>query len=690
MAKKAVDGEENLSKLDQFKADVSKLFGKGTMVGANEEVPIGDIIPLTSYTLCNAIGKGGLPKNKIVEIIGWESSGKSSLCYDAIANAQKKFNDRCLLIDKENSFDKFYALALGVNLETLDIAFPNSLEDNYALIDKALDSKLYGLIITDSLTSFQPQASLDNPGGAMGKEARINSDRLRMVNDKIRNSNCCIVFINQIREKIGVMFGCLHADMPIIFTDGRSIPIREVVEKQIKGDVWCLNEKTQQIEIQPIVDWHYNGDVTKNEDYIHIETESINGGGKFGITVTPNHKVLTNNGWVEAKNLKINDSLISKYESILVNKNTEDFLKGCLVGDSTITIRSKNTASLKFQDSNNQDYCNWKKDILSNCLSFKENGKKWESEHTYEFAKLKKEIENRNPLKIFKDGIISDLSLAIWIMDDGHYKQSHNNYQLSVKRFKNNKLILDGIKEIFSNSGIKCNYQLSNGNFHFDVKNSEIVANRIAPYLYSSMEYKLPVNLINSDKINLGITGGKIIKMDTVTVLFKRIASDKQMRQKGKYDISIKDNHNYFSGGYRNGVLVHNSPETTSGGNALKFYAHLRIMIRRKEIDAEGQCNTMHFKIIKNKLAPPMKEALTTIVWGKGFDRNSEMIDLAIEFDILGKRGKKVTYGDIVFEMTDKNKIEEFHAYLEDNIEMKDEIYAKVIDQLKAQGLTNE
>lgn len=326
-------------KVEKFREELIKKYGEGSIIGASEETPPGEFIPLTSLTLCNALGTKGWAKNKIIEVLGWESSGKTSLCYDGIANAQKEFGDYCLLIDKENSFDKFYFQQLGGDLNKLELSYPNSLEDCYDVVEKALDSGLFGLIIVDSLTAFQPQSTIDDGSGAMGKESRINSNRMRMVNDKIRTSNCCIVFINQMREKIGMMFG---------------------------------------------------------------------------------------------------------------------------------------------------------------------------------------------------------------------------------------------------------------------------------------------------------------------------------------------------------------NPETTSGGNAMKFYAHQRIMIRRKEIDAKGQQNTMHFKVIKNKLAVPMKEAETTILWGKGFDKEAEIFYLAKDFEIIKKHGKKVTYQDIVIELKDKDDFKEWDDFLDNNPEIKEEIKQKVLEKLNAPEIVYE
>ena len=643
-----------------------------------------DIIKTGSIGLDIALGIGGLPKGRIVEIYGPESSGKTTIATHIIAEAQKA-GGIAAFIDVEHAFDRQYAENLGVDVNELLISQPDYGEQALNIACDLCEGGGVDVIVIDSVAALVPKKELEGDVGdsTIGLQARLMGQALRMLTGYASKNNTLVIFINQLREKIGVMFGCLHADMPILFTDGRSIPIKKVVDERIEGNILCFNETTNQIEEKPIIDWHFNGNFVNKEDYIHIDTTSIDGGGKFGVTVTPNHKLLSEDGWKEAKDITIQEKLLSKYESILVDKNTEDFLNGCLVGDSHISIRNMNTASLHFQDSLNEEYSNWKKDILSKCIAFKQNGKRWESEYTYEFAKIKKEIENRNPLKIFKDGIISDLSLAIWIMDDGHYKHSHKNYLLSIKRFKNNKEILKKIKELFIKNGLNCNYG-KEGNFLFTVESSKIIADRIAPYIFSSMEYKLPLNLINCDKINLNIKGGKIVKTDYVTVLSKRVASNRQMRQKGKYDISVQDNHNYFSGGYKNGILVHNSPETTSGGNALKFYASVRLDIRRstsadniiKTKDGETLGNLIKVKVIKNKVAPPFTNCEFDVLYGIGIDKIGEIITLGSKKEVLKKWGKTIT----VLKTNEKFDLEEFRQILLDNDEFREEIIKQIYE----------
>jgi recombination protein RecA len=185
---------------------MSKICGKGNTYIGNELEAYKDVIPFSSINLNNATGIGGLPIGKIVEILGWESAGKTTISTDIIGNAQKKFGKPSLLIDRENSYDPFYAQSLGVDIKQVVIARPASLEDNYDVIESALESNLFSVIICDSLTSFEPQASIDG-NNAMGKESRINSSRLRGVMRLVEKTDTCVIFINQIREKIGVMFG---------------------------------------------------------------------------------------------------------------------------------------------------------------------------------------------------------------------------------------------------------------------------------------------------------------------------------------------------------------------------------------------------------------------------------------------------------------------------------------------------
>lgn len=188
--------------LDDFKKQLKKSYGKDIIIDALEKESYGDVIPCTSFSLRSALGIGGFPKNKLVTIDGEYSSGKSTTGYDIIGQAQKTYGDRCLLIDKEDSYSTSYGELLGIDNEKLDIITPTSLEDMYDILVLALKNKLYGVILVDSVTAFAPETRHEG-SIVLGVEARVNSDKMRLVVDALHGSNTSLIFIMQTRSKLG-------------------------------------------------------------------------------------------------------------------------------------------------------------------------------------------------------------------------------------------------------------------------------------------------------------------------------------------------------------------------------------------------------------------------------------------------------------------------------------------------------
>jgi recombination protein RecA len=188
---------------EKLKALTAK-FGKGTFINAVNKESYGEVIPTTPFSLSNALGIKGFAKRKLYTIDGDTSAGKSTTSYDVIGNCQKKYGDMCLLIDKEDSYTTDYGSKLGINNDKLVLAAPHSLEDMYELITEALNANMFGCIVVDSITSFAPLAKFDG-SAVMGIEARVNSDKMRMVMTALEKSNTCLIFIQQIRQKLGGM-----------------------------------------------------------------------------------------------------------------------------------------------------------------------------------------------------------------------------------------------------------------------------------------------------------------------------------------------------------------------------------------------------------------------------------------------------------------------------------------------------
>ena len=205
---KAVN-KEKLKALQMTLDKIEKSYGKGTIMklGDSVVVPV-DVIPTGSLTLDMALGTGGLPRGRVVEIYGPESSGKTTLAIHAIAEAQKQ-GGVAAFIDAENAFDSNYAGRLGVDIENLLVSQPDNGEQALEITENLIRSGALDIIVIDSVAALTPKSEIEGEMGdsKMGLQARLMSQALRKLTGTINKTNCCCIFINQLREKIGVMFG---------------------------------------------------------------------------------------------------------------------------------------------------------------------------------------------------------------------------------------------------------------------------------------------------------------------------------------------------------------------------------------------------------------------------------------------------------------------------------------------------
>ena len=212
MAKEVESAELNAAKLKALQATIDKIekdYGKGTIMKLGEQ-PKWDIsvIPSGSIALDHALGIGGYPRGRIIEIYGPESSGKTTLAIHAIAQAQKG-GGIAAIIDAEHAFDRSYAKNLGVDLDTLLISQPDNGEQALEIADNLIRSGAIDIIVIDSVAALTPKAEIEGEMGdsKMGLQARLMSQALRKLTANISKTNTCCIFINQLRDKIGVMFG---------------------------------------------------------------------------------------------------------------------------------------------------------------------------------------------------------------------------------------------------------------------------------------------------------------------------------------------------------------------------------------------------------------------------------------------------------------------------------------------------
>ena len=195
--------------LAQVIADIEKQFGKGAIMklGEQEKVSV-DVSRSGSLALDIALGVGGYPKGRIIEIYGPESSGKTTFALHAIAEVQKE-GGRAAFIDAEHSLDPVYAEALGVDIDELLLSQPDTGEQALEICDTLVKSEAVNIIVIDSVAALVPQAEIDGEMGDthVGLQARLMSQALRKLSGTINKTNTIVIFINQLREKVGVMFG---------------------------------------------------------------------------------------------------------------------------------------------------------------------------------------------------------------------------------------------------------------------------------------------------------------------------------------------------------------------------------------------------------------------------------------------------------------------------------------------------
>ncbi|MFQ3548418.1 MAG: recombinase RecA [Armatimonadota bacterium] len=195
--------------LEMALAQIEKQFGRGSIVRLGEKPKYQeDVIPTGSIALDVALGVGGVPKGRITEIYGAESSGKTTLAYHIIAEAQK-MGGVAAFVDAEHSVDSEYAAKLGVDIDQLLVSQPDTGEEALEIVDALVRSGAVDIVVVDSVAALVPKAEIEGDMGDshVGLQARLMSQALRKIGGSLNKSNCCAIFINQIREKIGVMFG---------------------------------------------------------------------------------------------------------------------------------------------------------------------------------------------------------------------------------------------------------------------------------------------------------------------------------------------------------------------------------------------------------------------------------------------------------------------------------------------------
>jgi recombination protein RecA len=634
-------------------SQIERQFGKGSVMRLGAGGPLEEIsvIPTGALSLDAALGIGGLPRGRVVEIYGPESSGKTTLALHVIAEAQQ-LGGIAAFIDAEHALDPIYARKLGVNTDELLISQPDTGEQALEIAETLVRSNAVDVIVIDSVAALVPRAELDGDMGDSlpGLQARLMSQALRKLTAAISRSGGVVIFINQIREKIGVMFGCLHYNTRVLLADGRREKIGKIVNQRLPVEVLSYDPATGRVEPRPVVNWFDNG---RAEAFIQFEVE----GGRSGyrhFAATDNHIIFTPHGRIRAGSLKVGDEVLLSVEDYrLTDDQFQVFLGGGL-GDGSIRKVGAHSAHFRVGHAVGQkDYLRWKQEMLApfaGAIRPTGNGVGFDTLAMPALLDVWAELYDNGKRAATAAALdrLDARGLATWYGDDGSFAGSYARWGKGKAALYNKSLRPDARARVLATLerlGVGVPRDDGRG-FWFTSQQTARLHALIAPYLHPSIDYKLHPRqrgrFMWQAPIAVDDLASRRILRAVPAKVTKRYVKP-ATRSMHRFDLEIEGHHTYLA----DGVVVHNSPETTTGGRALKFYASVRLDIRRQDAIKQGTESIgvrTKVKVVKNKLAPPFREAEFDVLYGEGISKAGTVLDAAVEHSLVEKSGTWYTF----------------------------------------------
>jgi len=749
MAKKEKIEKENLKEAIE---EIKQKFGEGAIMKLKEIKPASvDVIPTGSISLDLALGVGGLPRGRVVEIYGPESSGKTTIALHVIAEAQKRGGVGAF-VDAEHALDPEYAKRIGVNVEELLISQPESGEEALEIVKTLVESGEVDVIVVDSVAALVPKAEIAGEMGEfeIGLQARMMSQ------------------------------ACLAEDTELIDPlSGRISTIKEIVEKKLSWHTLTYDEKKRKFIFSKVIDWLPQGE----KECFEIKTKE----GHI-LKLTEDHRVLTLEGWKEVKNLTPRDCLAVPRKvpqpKFLEKKITDDEIKiiAYVIGDGNFTTSNYN---LTFANVDKEIVDDFNRSLKSLGCELVQKSYK-----DYRIRKIKNlpKSSYRNPVKelLRREGIFGKKSYEKEI-PPRIFRLSNKQLSLFISRLWScdGHVDLSTRAIVYSSSSLKLIKQLQFLLLRFGIV-SKWYQKRPAPHVLYKLVVQGKENIQIFEK-EIGLVGAKnrklkelvkgkwkseitpsqdiipyqlvptikeivyasghtgqeishLLGMNSRTsfpewkpsrlrlsrshlVKIANFIGDKELKKiieeevywtniesilpKGKmrvYDLTIKDKPNFVA----NGIVVHNcrklagaiaktksiviflnqtrmkigtygKPETTPGGLALKFYASVRIELKRTAQLKKGDeiiGNKILAKIVKNKVAAPFKTAEFNIYYNEGISKEADLINTGIKYGVIRKSGSWLEF---------ENKklgqgIEQAKEFLKQNPDLAEEIKKKIFE----------
>lgn len=679
--------------LDLALTQIERQFGKGSIMklGENQAKLHVDVIPTGVLALDAALGVGGVPRGRVVEIYGPESSGKTTLGYHIIAEAQHE-GGVAAFIDAEHALNTEYARNVGVDVDNLLISQPDSGEQALEIAEMLVRSGAIDVIVVDSVAALVPRAELDGEMGDahVGLQARLMSQALRKLVGAISKSRTTVIFINQIREKVGVMFGCFHYNARVVLADGRTEKIGKIVNQRLPVEVLSYDPETGGVQPRRVLNWFDNG---RADHFLQLVVEGgVSGRRTFG--VTPNHLIFTPKGEVAAGRLQEGDEVLAVIRDYRVTSDQMQLLTGGALGDGSLRRVGTHAAMFRVGHSEEQvEYARWKHWMLepfSRAFAKVGNGFGFDTLAFPMLGDLRVSLYGADGSREAPMSVLDQLDargVAVWYADHGSFGGHHGRWGHGKSVLYNKSLTGDArrrVAALFERLGVATPRDDGRG-FWFSAEQTARFQELVAPYVHPSIDYKLHPTFRGRfhwepDLSDAHLNGTRLAArsyLRSAPVKVTRIYKKLPTRSMHRFDLEIEGNHTYLV----DGVVVHNSPETTTGGRALKFYASVRMEIRRTETLKSGDQaigQRVRIKVVKNKLASPFRDTEADILFPRGISKAGSLLDLATAQNLVTRTGTWFAYKDMRLGQGRDNARE----FLENNPELAREIEARTREKL--------
>ncbi|MGH8998764.1 MAG: recombinase RecA, partial [Acidimicrobiia bacterium] len=548
---------------------IEKQFGKGSIMrlGENTHMRV-ETISTGALALDVALGVGGLPRGRIVEIFGPESSGKSTMAMHVVAEAQRN-GGSCAYIDAEHAMDPVYAAAIGVDIVDLLISQPDTGEQALEIADMLIRSGALDVLVIDSVAALVPRAEIEGEMGDshVGLQARLMSQALRKLTANLNRSNTICIFINQLREKIGVLFGCMAWDTRVTLADGTQEKIGRIVTEKLPVEVLSYDPEQDAVVPKKIVNWFDNG---PTDGFLHFDVARPDSRGRSGFACTANHQIHTPGGWREAQELSVGDRVLQAVPHYLSPFQWEVVLGG-LMGDGALSVSSTgHGARFRWGHGAKQvAYGDWKASLFSNltvCRTTNTQGAVF-----HDVTPLTELRELRDAVYVGGRKVLSEdylkrltpLSLAIWYMDDGSFatrakgvqdrtRDGSGRSEIRVEAIEpgsQERLLryLDDTWGLRPKVVRRAGYPV----FQFPKAETAKLHALIAPFVHPSMDYKLLPRYRGRFAVKPVFDP---MHYELVPMPITKIGPKGRLSNNHRFDIEVEGTHNYFV----DGVMVHN------------------------------------------------------------------------------------------------------------------------------------